>query len=186
MVKQSANTLLDASPFSAHVLKAMEAELARVPGVLNVHELRCWEVKRGYHVATVHLIIDPELEEDDHTEKYCDDECAILHDKMTVVDHAKAILHKYGVHSSIVQSEFPKKGNFEWAQANDPCFDYVCDTTDCIKKGRALSNAIANVKKSGTGTSTNSLSPSGNKADADDDMTDVVIEEVAMAQETTA
>eukprot|EP00483_Globobulimina_turgida_P008817 UN08835 len=125
----------------------MEKELCAISGVLNVHELHCWEVKTGYYMATVHLIIDPHWVDDDHTDKYCKDECDILHDKMTIIDQSKTILHKYGVHSSIVQSEFPTLGDKTWQNAYDPCFDYVCNTSDCIKKSRALSNSMANLKK---------------------------------------
>eukprot|EP01083_Nonionella_stella_P032616 89279_1 len=104
LVRQSANILLDKSPFDPNVIAQIEKELRHISGVLNVHELRCWEVKTGYYMATVHLIIDPELMDDDHTDKYCAAQCDIMHDKMTIIDQSKAILHKYGIHSSIVQS----------------------------------------------------------------------------------
>eukprot|EP00484_Ammonia_sp_Unknown_P001210 CAMPEP_0197023142 /NCGR_PEP_ID=MMETSP1384-20130603/3929_1 /TAXON_ID=29189 /ORGANISM="Ammonia sp." /LENGTH=516 /DNA_ID=CAMNT_0042451327 /DNA_START=60 /DNA_END=1610 /DNA_ORIENTATION=+ len=147
LVKRSANILLDKSPFTADIIHAIERELTDIPGVLNMHELHCWQVKTGYFMATVHLIIDPNWKDNDHTDEYCQNECDLLHDKMTIIDRAKAILHRYGIHSSIVQSEFPKIGDQEWQKANDPCFDFVCDTSDCIKKSVALSNSMANLKK---------------------------------------
>ncbi len=144
LVKQSANILLDKSPFNSSIISEMETALCAISGVLNVHELHCWEVKTGYYMATVHLIIDPHWNDTSHTDKYCPDECDVLHDKMTIIDQSKQILHTYGIHSSIVQSEFPHADDKEWKNANDPSFDYVCNTYDCIKKSRALSNSMAN------------------------------------------
>lgn len=142
LVKQSAHILLNKSPFEARIINEMEEELRNIAGVLNVHELHCWEVKTGYYMATVHLIIDPNYKDDDHTDNYCKKKCHMTHDKMTIIDQCKAILHKYGIHSSIVQSEYPRPGNDEWKGAIDPCFDYVCDTKDCITKSMKMSNSV--------------------------------------------
>ena len=142
-MRRSANILLDKSPFDVKIFAQMERELKGISGVLNVHELHCWEVKTGYFMATCHLIIDPLYSDIDHTDKYCADKCDLSHDKMTIIDQSKAILHKYGVHSSIVQPEYPKKGDVSWRDAHDPCFDLYCDTTDCITKSKALSNSMA-------------------------------------------
>merc|ERR1712228_968937 len=143
LVRRAGNLLLDKSPFDVKIFAQMERELQGIKGVLNVHELHCWEVKTGYFMATCHLIIDPLYSDVDHTDKYCEDKCDLSHDKMTIIDQSKAILHKYGVHSSIVQSEYPKKGDVAWKDAHDPCLDLYCDTNDCIKKSKALSNSMA-------------------------------------------
>jgi len=140
LVRQSANMLLGKAPFDAVILSEMEQELAAIPGVLNVHELYCWEVKTGYVMATVHFVVDPGWSDHGHSDKYCRSECNTFHDKMTLIDRSKRIFHKYGIHSSIVQTEFPEKDDVDWKRGDVPCFDYVCERKECIKKGKALSN----------------------------------------------
>ena len=93
-------------------------------------------------MATLHFVVDPMWEDQAHSDKYCRDECDILHDKMTIIDRSKQILHRYGIHSSIVQTEFPAKGDLDWKKGDVPCFDYVCEQKECIKKGKALSNEV--------------------------------------------
>ena len=142
LVQQSANMLLGKSPFIPSILSEMEEALRSIPGVLNVHELYCWEVKTGYVMATVHFIVDPNWEDDGHSAEYCRDECDVLHDKMTIMDRGKQILHRFGIHSSIVQTEYPGNGDLDWKQGDVSCFDYVCEQTECIEKGKTLSNEV--------------------------------------------
>jgi len=40
----------------------------------------------------------------------------------------------------IVQTEFHEKDNVDWKRGYVPCFDYVGERKQCIKKGKALSN----------------------------------------------
>lgn len=142
LVKQSINILLDKSPFNQEIIVSINDKLHNIDGVLSIHELHCWQVKPGYNMAIVHLVIDPDYNEDGHTDKYCDNECNIIHDKMTIIDKAKRILHKYCIHSSNIQCEYPQKQDKTWLNLNKPCFDYVCDENHCIAKSQALSNIV--------------------------------------------
>jgi len=143
LLKQSADILLDKAPFNPDVVDEIKQQLSNISGVLNVHELHCWQIKPLYYMATVHLIVDPRWNDHDHTDAYCANQCDLTHDKMTIMDHAKLILHKFGIHSSNVQLEFPNVHKDEqWNKANPwPCFDVVCDATDCIPKSLSLANA---------------------------------------------
>lgn len=81
--------LTQASP--GHVdVKAVEADLAALPGVVGVHDLHVWTLTTGMDVATVHL--------------ECDGSASVL------LERAKAVLATYGLDHATVQVEPSSQG----------------------------------------------------------------------------
>lgn len=145
LVRTSIYILLDKSPLNIDI-SLIEKQLINISGVYNVHELHVWQIKPGYCIGTVHLVIDAKYNEDDHTSEYCEDVCNLQHTKMTIMDQAKYILHMHDIHSSFVQREYLHSSVtnlHDWKKSNDPCLDFVCnDSANCKKQMKALSSVI--------------------------------------------
>jgi cobalt-zinc-cadmium efflux system protein len=58
LLKASVNVLLEGVPEGLD-LDALRTELARVPGITELHDLHVWSVTTGEHNLTVHLVVPP-------------------------------------------------------------------------------------------------------------------------------
>jgi cobalt-zinc-cadmium efflux system protein len=58
LVRDSWRVFLEAAPRGVDVA-AIDADLHRVPGVLDVHDLHVWEVTSGFPNLSAHILLDP-------------------------------------------------------------------------------------------------------------------------------
>jgi cobalt-zinc-cadmium efflux system protein len=87
LARQALRVLVEAAPEHVDV-PALESELARLPDVVNVHDLHVWTLTSGMEVATAHLSVQPGT------------------DVHPVLDAARAVLADgYGIPHATVQVE---------------------------------------------------------------------------------
>jgi len=110
-------------------VEALEEELRRVPGVLDLHEFHLWSLNTSTFVCTVHVVLQPE---------------SALEINVTV-DRIKKLLHRNNIHSSTIQTEIldpcvPQCDHNEEVGCDvsslhrnaSACADFVCDDGECI------------------------------------------------------
>jgi len=69
-------------------VQAVRAKLAKVEGVIGIHDLHVWQLVDGMSVASVHIAVVEGV------------------DFNNLVSEVKKIFHEYGIHSSSIQPEF--------------------------------------------------------------------------------
>jgi len=96
-------------------VKAIRKKLAKVEGLLSVHDLHIWQLVDGMTIASLHVAIEEGT------------------DFNTIVADIKKIFHKNGVHSTSIQPEFVPRNFASGAFCVQNCVQ-ECDEEWCCKK----------------------------------------------------
>lgn len=122
MLRKSGLILLHASPSLREAApggrRALHAALRELPGVLEVHEFHLWQLNQATLVCTAHLVLP----------------AAGAARAGAVVDGAKALLHRFGVHSSTLQVELVQEDDQGLVSTGgaSACADLVCSDARCL------------------------------------------------------
>jgi len=133
LVRDTCLILMETAPskISADIadVEALEEELRRVPGVLDLHEFHLWSLNTSTFLCTVHVVLQTES----------------ALDVNTTVDKIKKLLHRNNIHSSTIQTEILDpcvplcNHNVDLGcevttlhQNPSACADFVCDDDECI------------------------------------------------------
>jgi len=90
-------------------------KLAKVEGLLSIHDLHIWQLVDGMTIASVHIAIEEGV------------------DFNTIVNQVKKTFHKFGVHSTSIQPEFVPRNFQTGAFCVQNCVK-ECDEDWCCKK----------------------------------------------------
>jgi hypothetical protein len=86
-VKACSIILLQATPTEID-LSSLKEEVRSISGVVNVHDLHCWQLVNDLPICSLHVAIEEGT------------------DFNILVAEVKELLHEYGIHSSTIQPEF--------------------------------------------------------------------------------
>eukprot|EP00033_Pygsuia_biforma_P002483 GCRY01002753.1.p1 GENE.GCRY01002753.1~~GCRY01002753.1.p1 ORF type:complete len:497 (+),score=128.03 GCRY01002753.1:314-1804(+) len=113
LLKQCSLVLLQTTPRSIDIPR-LRGELARVPGVINVHELHVWQLVDSKIVGTLHVTMQEEGQ------------------FMPVALQLKRVLHIHGIHATTIQPEYVSPSHYsvllqdvDHADASPSC-ELVC------------------------------------------------------------
>jgi zinc transporter 1 len=87
LIKTTSLVILQSVPHNVDVKKLRE-EIAKLEGVLGIHELHVWQLDEKRNICTVHIA---SRAEDDY---------------MEIGQQVKDIMHQHGIHNTTVQQEF--------------------------------------------------------------------------------
>ncbi len=100
LVRDSGRVLLEGAPKGLDPQEIGNA-MARVPGVVEVHDLHVWEVTSGFPALAAHLIVEPDA--DCHGLRQ--QTAALLHDRFDIEHTTLQVEHR--IHAGLVDIEIP-------------------------------------------------------------------------------
>ncbi len=116
LLKTSATILLQNVPHHIQVKRIQEKLLAKVEGVLAVHEFHVWQLAGSRIIATIHI------------------ECRSLIDYMLIAGQVKSFFHNEGIHSVTIQPEFTRKDIDDKKLCLLDCPDTECYKCRCCNE----------------------------------------------------
>lgn len=92
--------------------------LARVPGVISLHEVHVWELAGGKNIATLHV------------------KCQTPTDYQDAAYKIRKIFHEAGIHSVTIQPEYVDRKTSHLL-CSSPCISKACDSQLCCSQQEA-------------------------------------------------
>lgn len=120
LVKACSVILLQATPTEID-LGSLKEEVRNISGVVNVHDLHCWQLVNDLPICSLHVAIEEGT------------------DFNTLAVAVKELLHEYGIHSSTIQPEFVHR----YSKSGDVCLQNCvegCEEEWCCEKATPASH----------------------------------------------
>jgi len=114
LVKRCCLILLQSTPNDMDI-KHIKKKLAKVEGVISIHDLHIWQLVDGMVIASVHIAVEEGV------------------DFTHLVTEVKKIFHDFGIHSSSIQPEFVPRNFSNTTFCNQNCVR-ECEEDWCCKK----------------------------------------------------
>ncbi|NXJ78622.1 ZNT10 protein, partial [Trogon melanurus] len=114
LIKETSIILLQMVPKGVN-MQLLTERLARVPGVISLHELHVWELAGGKNIATLHL------------------KCQTPNDYQDASYKIRKVFHEAGIHSVTIQPEYIDHKASQLL-CSSPCISKACDSQLCCSQ----------------------------------------------------
>ncbi|KAF8469727.1 cation efflux protein [Kalaharituber pfeilii] len=133
LVKSASKILLQAVPKGIS-LEEVKADILSIKGVESVHELHIWQLSDVKMIASLHIQIAFDPEEDDVVDSVSGVKRPSGQRYMKLARAIRTCLHAYGIHSSTIQPEYTPKenGGASGAGGNGGKFSEASTETECL------------------------------------------------------
>uniref|UniRef100_A0A8B9U858 Solute carrier family 30 member 10 n=1 Tax=Anas zonorhyncha TaxID=75864 RepID=A0A8B9U858_9AVES len=116
LIKETSIILLQMVPKGVNM--QLLSKLARVPGVISLHEVHVWELAGGKNIATLHI------------------KCQTPTDYQDAAYKIRKIFHEAGIHSVTIQPEYIDCKTSHLL-CSSPCISKACDSQLCCSQQEA-------------------------------------------------
>ncbi|NWZ27793.1 ZNT10 protein, partial [Asarcornis scutulata] len=117
LIKETSIILLQMVPKGVN-MQLLTDRLARVPGVISLHEVHVWELAGGKNIATLHV------------------KCQTPTDYQDAAYKIRKIFHEAGIHSVTIQPEYIDCKTSHLL-CSSPCISKACDSQLCCSQQEA-------------------------------------------------
>ncbi|XP_068532133.1 calcium/manganese antiporter SLC30A10 isoform X2 [Anas acuta] len=117
LIKETSIILLQMVPKGVN-MQLLTDRLARVPGVISLHEVHVWELAGGKNIATLHV------------------KCQTPTDYQDAAYKIRKIFHEAGIHSVTIQPEYIDRKTSHLL-CSSPCISKACDSQLCCSQQEA-------------------------------------------------
>ncbi|NXA15798.1 ZNT10 protein, partial [Sapayoa aenigma] len=114
LIKETSTILLQMVPKGVN-MQLLTDRLARVPGVISLHEVHVWELASRKNIATLHM------------------KCQTPKDYQDAAYKIREIFHEAGVHSVTIQPEYTDHKTSQLL-CSSPCISKACDSHLCCSQ----------------------------------------------------
>ncbi|NXR82755.1 ZNT10 protein, partial [Pycnonotus jocosus] len=159
LIKETSTILLQMVPKGVD-MQLLTDRLARVPGVISLHEVHVWELASGKNIATLHI------------------KCQSPSDYPDAAHKIRKVFHEAGVHSVTIQPEYADRKSSHLL-CSSPCISNACDShLCCSQRERPRAETNGYMEKSESSLSAQHKDNNGSrKRDVEIPMEDPVAEE---------
>ncbi|NXN94673.1 ZNT10 protein, partial [Rhinopomastus cyanomelas] len=114
LIKETSTILLQMVPKGVN-MQLLTDRLARVPGVISLHEVHVWELAGGKNIATLHI------------------KCQTPTDYQDAAYKIRKVFHEAGIHSVTIQPEYIDHKTSQLL-CSSPCISKACDSQLCCSQ----------------------------------------------------